>query len=83
MSNMLLEVVLKGLEEVCKVVQCKLNCLCVYVGEDVYCIYCLWDNGFVMNVEDVLKLCGYVQIFDGFWYFYQVLVVILCEEQGE
>ena len=83
MSDMLPEAVLQGLQEARKAAQRRSNRLCVHVGEEVYGIHLLCDDGVAMNAEDAPKIRGHVQIYDGARHLYQALVVTSREEEGE
>lgn len=81
--NFFLKEVQVGLDVVCKCdLKCKM-CMCVWVGDEVYLLLWFEDNGFLFDSVNVLYLCGLVDFYDGLKYFYQCLIVVLQEEDGE
>lgn len=82
MSEYLPKEVREGLERARKAALRKKNRLRVRVGEAVFPVLELRDNGFELYREDAPHLRGLVDLYDGGRHLYQCLIVA-SEEDGE
>lgn len=83
MSEYLPKEVREGLELARKRALRKKSRLRIRVGEDVFAILKLWDDGFSLDSEDAPHLRGLVDLYDGARHLYQCLIVASEEELGQ
>lgn len=83
MDTFISDEVIQGLERAKERAIRKENKLCVHMGNNVYSVIRLWENGFALNAKTDPKLRGLVSVFDGSKMLYQCLIVCSAQEAGE
>lgn len=73
----------EGLELARKRALRKKSRLRVMVGDQVFAVLKLWDDGFALDPEDAPHLRGLVDLYDGSRHLYQCLIVANEEEAGQ
>lgn len=73
----------KGLDLARKRDLARKNRLRVHVGDEVFTILRLWDNGFSLDSEAAPHIRGFVDIYDSGKQLYQCLVMCSSVEGGE
>lgn len=81
MSEYLPKEVREGLEKARKAALRKKSRLRVRVGDEVFAVLKLWEDGFALDLEDAPHLRGLVDLYDGGRHLYQCLIVA-SEEDG-
>ena len=82
MSEYLPKEVREGLEKARKAALRKKSRLRIRVGEEVFAVLKLWEDGFTLDREDAPHLRGLVDLYDGGRHLYQCLIVA-SEEDGD
>ena len=82
MSEYLPKEVREGLEKARKAALRKKSRLRIRVGEEVFAVLSLWEDGFALDREDAPHLRGLVDLYDGGRHLYQCLIVA-SEEDGD
>lgn len=72
-----------GLDEARKSALKKSSHLRVHVGDDIYPVLRVWENGFALEAEDASHLRGRVDLYDGTRLISQCLIIASDEEAGE
>ncbi len=83
MSDFLPKEVREGLELARKQDLIKKSRLRIHIGEDVFPVLRIWDDGFTLDSVDAPQLRGLVDLFDGSRHLYQCLIVASQEDSGE
>ncbi len=83
MSEYLPKEVREGLELARKRALRKKSRLRIHVGQDIFAVLKLWDDGFSLDIEDAPHLRGLVDLYDGSRHLYQCLIVACEEENGQ
>ncbi len=81
MSEYLPKEVREGLEKARKAALRKKSRLRIRVGDEVFAVLKLWEDGFALDIEDAPHLRGLVDLYDGGRHLYQCLIVA-SEEDG-
>ncbi len=83
MSEFLPKEVREGLEMARKRDLLKKSRLRVHIGDAVFPVLRLWENGFTLDAEEAPSLRGLVDLYDGARHLYQCLIVASQEEGGQ
>lgn len=83
MSEYLPKEVREGLEQARKRALRKKSRLRIQVGDDIFAVLKLWDDGFALDVEEAPQLRGLVDLYDGQHHLYQCLIIASEEEDGQ
>lgn len=67
--------VMEGLEKARKKAERKRNRLCVHVGDEVFSVLKVWEDGFSVYSDKVPKLRGLVDLYDGPKHLSQCLII--------
>lgn len=83
MTDFLPKEVLEGLEAARKKAQRKKTRMRVHVGDEIYPVLRLWENGFSLDSDRAPYLRGLVDLYDGSRHVSQCLVIASTKERGE
>ncbi len=83
MSEFLPKEVREGLEMARKRDLLKKSRLRVHIGDAVFPVLKLWENGFTLDAEEARSLRGLVDLYDGSRHLYQCLIVASQEDNGQ
>lgn len=83
MSEFLPKEVREGLEMARKHALLKKSRLRVHIGEAVYPVLKLWENGFTLDAQEAPPLRGLVDLYDGSRHLYQCLIIASQEDSGQ
>lgn len=83
MSDYLPKDVREGLEQARRKDLKKKNRLRIHVGDQIYPVLRLWEDGFALEAQDAPQLRGLVDLYHGGVHLYQCLIVASEESGGE
>lgn len=83
MSDFLPKEVREGLELARKQDLIKKSRLRIHIGEEVFPVLRIWDDGFTLDAVDAPQLRGLVDLYSGSRHLYQCLIVASQEDSGE
>jgi hypothetical protein len=83
MSEFLPKEVREGLEAARKKAQQKKSRLRVHIGDNIYPVLRLWDEGFAMDADIAPNMRGLVDLYEGTIHLYQCLIITSEQVVGE